>query len=92
VIGTTFAPPAASATAWMHSATSSASAISAIPQPAERSGRITARSAGVRMSADSAMKCTPQKTMYFALVWAACRESLRLSPVRSAKRKTSSRW
>ena len=38
-------------------------AMSAIEQPAARSGRITCWSGAVRMSADSAMKCTPQKTM-----------------------------
>ena len=37
--------------------------MSAIEQPAARSGRITCWSGPVRMSADSAMKCTPQKTM-----------------------------
>ena len=40
--------------------------MSAIEQPAARSGRITFCSGAVRMSADSAMKCTPQKTMYSA--------------------------
>ena len=37
--------------------------MSAIEQPAARSGRITCCASEVRMSADSAMKCTPQKTM-----------------------------
>ena len=36
------------------------------------------------MSATSAMKCTPQNTMYSASVCAASRESLSESPVRSA--------
>jgi hypothetical protein len=38
-------------------------AISAMEQPAVKSGRMTICSAAVRMSADSAMKCTPQKTI-----------------------------
>ncbi len=37
--------------------------MSAMEQPAFRSGRMTAWSSLVRMSADSAMKCTPQNTM-----------------------------
>ena len=40
-----------------------AAAMSAIEQPAARSGRTTCWSGAVRMSADSAMKCTPQNTM-----------------------------
>ena len=43
-----------------------AAAMSAIEQPAARSGRITFWWSAVRMSADSAMKCTPQNTMYSA--------------------------
>ena len=39
------------------------SAISAIEQPADRSGNIATCSGEVRISATSAMKCTPQKTM-----------------------------
>lgn len=47
----------------------------------------------VRMSADSAMKCTPQKTMYSASgLLAASRASLNESPVTSANSITSSRW
>lgn len=47
----------------------------------------------VRMSADSAMKCTPQKTMYSASGRAAAsRASLNESPVTSANSITSSRW
>ena len=47
----------------------------------------------VRMSADSAMKCTPQKTMYDASGRAAAsRASLKESPVTSANWMTSSRW
>jgi hypothetical protein len=45
------------------SSTDSMSAMSAIEHPALRSGRITCWWSPVRMSADSAMKCTPQKTM-----------------------------
>ena len=37
--------------------------MSAIEHPAARSGKITFCSGAVRMSADSAMKCTPQNTM-----------------------------
>ena len=40
--------------------------MSAIEQPAPRSGRITLHDSAVRMSADSAMKCTPQKMTYSA--------------------------
>ena len=39
--------------------------MSAIEQPAERSGRITLTESGVSMSAVSAMKCTPQNTTHF---------------------------
>ena len=46
--------------------TSSMLAMSAIEQPASRLGRITCCAAPLRMSALSAMKCTPQKTMYSA--------------------------
>ena len=48
------------------SSTWSRSAMSAIEQPALRSGRITRWWSPVRTSADSAMKCTPQKTMSVA--------------------------
>ncbi len=45
------------------------------------------------MSADSAMKWTPQKTMNSASGRAAAsRASLKLSPVTSANWMTSSRW
>ena len=45
------------------------------------------------MSALSAMKCTPQKTMYSASGRAAAsRASLNESPVTSANWITSSRW
>ena len=70
--------------------------MSANEQPAARSGRTTVVVSGVRMSADSAMKCTPQNTTY-AASWAsvrlaASRASLKLSPVASANWMTSSRW
>jgi hypothetical protein len=67
--------------------------MSAIEQPAPKSGKTTVTSPGVRMSALSAMKCTPQKTTYFAprCSW-ACWASLKLSPVASACRMTSSAW
>ena len=45
------------------------------------------------MSADSAMKCTPQKTTNSASDWsAAMRESPKESPRASAHTITSSRW
>ncbi len=45
------------------------------------------------MSALSAMKCTPQKTMNSAVGFAAaCWASLNESPVTSANWMTSSRW
>ena len=47
------------------------SAISAIEQPAFRSGRITCWPSRPSTSALSAIKCTPQKTMYLAPVSAA---------------------
>ena len=65
--------------------TSAGSAMSAMEQPAAMLGRITATSGGVRMSADSAMKCTPQKSTYaMPSCAAAWRASLKLSPVWSA--------
>jgi len=52
----------------------------AIEQPAARSGRITFWAGPVRMSALSAMKCTPQKTIVSACAAAACWESPSESP------------
>jgi hypothetical protein len=67
--------------------------MSAMEHPAVRSGRITTASGPVSTSADSAMKCTPQKTIQaVSPCSAAWRASLKESPVRSACRKTSSRW
>ena len=60
-------------------------------QPALRSGRRTALS-GQRIAAVSAMKCTPQKTMTSALVFAAICESFRESATASATSCTSGRW
>ena len=75
------------------SSTESMSAMSAIERPALRSGRRTCWCAAVRMSADSAMKWTPQKTTYSASLWvAAIRESPKESPLASAQTITSSRW
>ena len=54
--------------------TESMSAMSAMEQPALRSGRMTAWWSPVRMSADSAMKWTPQKTMNSAGESAASRD------------------
>ena len=65
--------------------------MSAMLQPADRSGRITLTRSSVSMSADSAMKCTPQNTTYSAAFCvAASWLSLRLSPVKSANWMTSS--
>jgi hypothetical protein len=58
--------------------------MSAIEQPAARSGRMAIWWGLDMMSATSAMKCTPQNTMYSASVSAARRDSLSESPVRSA--------
>ncbi len=67
--------------------------MSAIEQPAARSGSTTCCASAVRMSALSAMKCTPQNTMYSASGRAAaCCASLNESPVTSANWMTSSRW
>ena len=61
--------------------TSSGSAMSAIEQPADMFGRITFCSGDERMSADSAMKWTPQNTMYSASAFSAAqRERLNESP------------
>ena len=63
MIGTTLEMSVVRASASQASSTSSRSAMSAMEQPALRSGRITCWWSAVRMSADSAMKWTPQKTM-----------------------------
>ena len=65
------------------------------PSSSRRPGRAgsPAAAGAVRMSADSAMKCTPQNTMYSASGRpAASRASLKESPVTSANSITSSRW
>lgn len=91
--GTTCSAMPASVSTSQHSATCSAVAMSAMEHPAARSGRTTFWSSPVRMSADSAMKCTPQNTMYSASGRAAAsRASLKESPVTSANWMTSSRW
>ncbi len=75
------------------SSTESMSARSAIEHPALRSGRSTCCSGVVRMSADSAMKCTPQNTMKSACGRSLARtDSRNESPRASAQRITSSRW
>jgi len=69
------------------------SAMSAIEQPAARLGRMTAWSLPERMSAVSAMKCTPQNTIASASGRdAAARASWKESPTKSAYCTTSSRW
>ena len=91
--GTVTSAIPASASASQASSTWASRAMSAIEQPAARSGRITFWSGVVKMSADSAMKCTPQKTMNSASGRAAAsRASLNESPVTSANWMTSSRW
>ena len=73
--------------------TSSIRAMSAIEQPAVRFGRMTLWCGPLRMSAVSAMKWTPQKIMNSAPSWeAACWDSLKESPRRSAYLMISSRW
>jgi len=47
--------------------------MSAMEQPAERSGRMTFTESGVSMSAVSAMKWTPQKMMCCTGVFASAR-------------------
>ena len=67
--------------------------MSAIEQPALRSGRITCWWGPVSTSADSAMKWTPQNTTNSASRAAAARrDSPKESPRASAQRITSSRW
>ena len=61
--GITVSAMPASCSTSQHSSTWSNVAMSAIEQPAPRSGRTTCWLSAVRMSADSAMKCTPQNTM-----------------------------
>ena len=91
--GTVVSATPASASTSHASSTWASRAMSAMEQPAARSGRITFCSGEVKMSADSAMKCTPQKTMNSASGRAAAsRASLKESPVTSANWITSSRW
>ena len=93
VMGTTRLMSVTPAMSSQASSTDSMSAMSAIEQPALRSGRSTCWCGPVSTSADSAMKWTPQNTMYSA-VWlaAARRDSPNESPRESAHRITSSRW
>ena len=58
------APPNSAASSRQAPSTSGCAAMSAIEQPAARFGRTTCWWGPERMSAASAMKCTPQKTMY----------------------------
>jgi hypothetical protein len=73
-------------------AASRAFAMRAIGQSASRTGCRTVCSGAQRMAAVSAIKETPQKTMYSASVAAACSERPNESPRKSAQRITSSRW
>ena len=91
--GTTSSATPASTSTSHASSTWLIAAMSAIEQPAARSGSTTCWVSAVRMSALSAMKCTPQKTMCSASGRAAAsRASLNESPVTSANWMTSSRW
>ena len=93
MIGTTSEAMPAASSAAQASSTCRSRAMSAIEQPAARSGSTTFWESAVRMSADSAMKCTPQKTMNSASGRAAASlASLNESPVTSANWITSSRW
>jgi len=60
--------------------------MSAIEQPAARSGNMLICAGRETISATSAMKCTPQKTMYSASESAARRDNFSESPVTSAWR------
>jgi hypothetical protein len=71
VIGTTRLTSITSARASHASSTWSRSAMSAIEQPAFRSGSTTRWCGPVRTSADSAMKWTPQNTMSVACEFSA---------------------
>ncbi len=83
VIGTTRSMSTTAPISSHATSTWSMSAMSAMEQPAFRSGRTTRWSGVVRTSADSAMKCTPQKTMSVAVSSsAATRASLKESPRR----------
>ncbi len=67
--------------------------MSAMEQPALRSGSSTFWRADVSTSADSAMKCTPQNTMNSASSFSSANcASLNESPRASAHWMTSSRW
>jgi hypothetical protein len=67
--------------------------MSAIEQPAFKSGSTTTWCGWRSTSADSAMKCTPQNTMYAASGReAASCASLNESPRKSANSITLSRW
>ena len=91
--GTTESCTPAAASASQVFSTWASRAMSAIEQPAARSGSTTCWWGPVRMSADSAMKCTPQNTTNSASGRAAAsRASLKESPVTSANWITSSRW
>ena len=93
VTGTMDRPGSTSFSWFQQSTVWSRSAMSAIEQPAPRSGRMTRTSGRVRMSALSAMKCTPQKTTNSAsLCRAAKRDNSKLSPTKSANSTTLSCW
>ena len=55
--------------------------MSAIEQPAAKSGRIVNWSGLDKILATSAIKCTPKNTIYLASSDSTTRESLRESPV-----------
>jgi hypothetical protein len=74
------------------SSTWSIAAMSAIEQPAARSGRITCWWSAGEDVGDSAMKCTPQNTMYSASGRAGLLGELEAVAGASANWMTSSRW
>ena len=89
VTGTTSSATPAATRASHASSTCGSRAMSAIEQPAARSGSTTCWWSAVRMSADSAMKWTPQKTTYSASGRAAVRSS-RKRPRRRTRSMTMS--
>ena len=93
VTGIVLSATPAAVSASQHCATCSLFAISAIEQPAAKSGKITFCESLVKISALSAMKCTPQKIINSASGLAAASfASLKESPMTSENSITSSRW
>ena len=72
--------------------TSGRAAMSAIEHPARMFGRITLCASDGRISADSAIKWTPQNMMFFASDFAANSDNRKESPSKSACMTIWSRW